>query len=170
MGQARYARQFCMALVLGILAVLTLGPAPARASWWNSDWSARKVVTIDTSSNGADISDPIGTTPVLIRLDVSNFTFDAANPDGSDLRFVAGDDKTPLAYHIEKYDHLLGQAFVWVSVPAVQSEAQTNIYLYYGNPKATAGDDVKGTYDQNMVAVYHFGEQNAPEGRDQQRQ
>ena len=162
MGQARYARKFCMALVLGILAVLTLGPAPARASWWNSDWSARKVVTIDTSSNGADISDPIGTTPVLIRLDVSNFTFDAANPDGSDLRFVAGDDKTPLAYHIEKYDHLLGQAFVWVSVPAVQSEAQTNIYLYYGNPKATAGDDVKGTYDQNMVAVYHFGEQNAP--------
>jgi biopolymer transport protein ExbB len=44
----------------------------------------------------------------------------------------------------------------------VQSEAQTNIYLYYGNPKATAADDIKGTYDQNMVAVYHFGEQNAP--------
>jgi biopolymer transport protein ExbB len=144
------------------MGLLTLAPAPAHASWWNGDWTARRAINIDTSAAGAGITDPIGTTPVLIRLDVSNFTFDAANPDGSDLRFVAGDDKTPLAYHIEKYDHLLGQAFIWVNVPNLQPGAQTPIYLYYGNPKATAGDNVAGTYDSNMVAVYHFGEDNAP--------
>jgi biopolymer transport protein ExbB len=162
MGQANVARLFLTALVLGVIGLLTLGPAPAYASWWNGDWTARKAITIDTSATGAGITDPIGTTPVLIRLDVSNFTFDAANPDGSDLRFVAGDDKTPLAYHIEKYDHLLGQAFIWVNVPNLQPGAQTPIYLYYGNPKATAGDNVAGTYDSSMVAVYHFGEDNAP--------
>ncbi len=161
MGQRPKAGKFIAALTLGAIAVLALKPTPAHA-WWNGDWSARKAITIDTSSAGANISDPIGTTPVLVRLDVSDFTFDAANPDGSDLRFVAGDDKTPLAYHIEKYDHLLGQAFVWVSVPDLKPAAQTNIYLYYGNQKATAGDDAKGTYDANMVAVYHFGEHNAP--------
>jgi len=161
MGQANVAR-LLTALVL-VMGLLTLATAPANASsWWNGDWTARKAITIDTSAAGAGITDPIGTTPVLIRLDVSNFTFDAANPDGSDLRFVAGDDKTPLAYHIEKYDHLLGQAFIWVNVPNLAPGAQTSIYLYYGNPKATAGDDPKGTYDANMVAVYHFGEDNVP--------
>jgi biopolymer transport protein ExbB len=152
--------------VIGFLAAFLLigmvfKPSNAYA-WWNSDWSARKAITVDTSSAGADISDAIGTTPVLIRLDVSNFTFDGANPDGSDLRFVAADDKTLLAYHIEKYDHLLGQAFVWVNVPDLKSEAQTGIFLYYGNKKAAAADDAKGTYDANMVAVYHFGEHGAP--------
>jgi biopolymer transport protein ExbB len=162
MGQGNVARLFLTALVLGFMGLLTLAPAPAHASWWNGDWTARKAITIDTSATGAGITDPIGTTPVLIRLDVSDFTFDAANPDGSDIRFVAGDDKTPLAYHIEKYDHLLGQAFIWVNVPNLAPGAQTPIYLYYGNPKATAGDNVPGTYDSSMVAVYHFGEQNAP--------
>jgi biopolymer transport protein ExbB len=162
MGQRPFAGKLVAALILGAIALLTFKPAPAHASWWDSDWAARKLITVDTSSAGAEISDPIGTTPVLIRLDVSNFTFDAANPDGSDIRFVAADDKTPLAYHIEKYDHLLGQAFIWVSVPDLKPEAPTTLYLYYGNPKATAGDDAKATYDANMVAVYHFGEHNAP--------
>ncbi len=162
MGQHRYAVKFIAAVVLGVIAMLALTPAPAQASWWNGDWTARKLITIDTTGTGANITDPIGTVPVLIRLDVSDFTFDNANPDGSDLRFVAADDKTALAYHIEKYDHLLGQAFIWVSVPNVAPGAQTSIYLYYGNPKATAADDAKATYDANMVALYHFGEHNAP--------
>jgi len=162
MLQVRYARRIFMALASSFVIVMTMLPAAAEASWWNSDWAARKAVVIDTTPAGANITDAIGTTPVLIRLDVSNFTFDSANPDGSDLRFVAADDKTPLAYHIEKYDHLLGQAFIWVSVPDVAPGAQTSFYLYYGNPKATAGDNPAGTYDSNMVAVYHFGEHNAP--------
>jgi biopolymer transport protein ExbB len=161
MAQGRSARRLIAAIAFGIVAVLAFGASPAHATWWNSDWAARKAITIDTSATGANITDPIGTTPVLIRLDVSNFTFDAANPDGSDIRFVASDDKTPLAYHIEKYDHLLGQAYIWVNVPAVMPGGQTNFYLYYGNPKATAGDNAAGTYDSDMAAVYHFGENNA---------
>ncbi len=157
----RRAAKIFSLLLLGLFVGTVFKPGAAYA-WWNGDWSARKTITIDTTSTGANITDQIGTIPVLIRLDVSNFTFDSANPDGSDLRFVAGDDKTPLAYHIEKYDHLLGQAFIWVSVPAVQASAQTIIYLYYGNSKASAGDNAQGTYDANMAAVYHFGEHARP--------
>jgi biopolymer transport protein ExbB len=149
-------------LLAGVLIACVLLKPHAAYAWWDHDWTARKTITIDTSTAGADIASPIGTTPVLIRLDVGNFTFDSANPDGSDLRFVAADDKTPLAYHIEKYDNLLGQAFIWVAVPDLKSEAPTSIFLYYGNKKATAADDPKGTYDANMMAVYHFGEHGAP--------
>jgi len=150
-------------LPLALFAFALLHPHPAYA-WWNGDWTQRRLITIDTTTaTGGAISAPIGTTPVLIRLDNnSNFTFDDANPDGSDLRFVAGDDKTPLVYHIEKYDNLLGQAFVWVAVPDLKPSASTTIYVYYGNKKATTpGDDPKGTFDTNTALVYHFAEDNA---------
>jgi biopolymer transport protein ExbB len=150
-----------MALVL--FAGAMLHPHPAYA-WWNGDWTGRKAITIDTTTaTGGDISAPIGTTPVLIRLDTnSNFSFDGANPDGSDLRFIAGDDKTPLAYHIDTYDNLLGQAFIWVAVPDLKPSATTTIYLYYGNKKAsTPGDNPKGTFDADTALVYHFAEENA---------
>jgi biopolymer transport protein ExbB len=100
----------------------------------------------------------------LVRLHDGNFDFASAKDDGGDIRFVAGDDKTPLAYHIEKYDSLLNEAFVWVKVPDLKPGAQTSIWLYYGNAgeKAQRADNAKGTYDGDTLAVYHFGEHGAP--------
>jgi biopolymer transport protein ExbB len=147
-------------LPLVLFACMLLQPRTASA-WWNGDWTGRKAITIDTSPAGGNITDPIGTTPVLIRLDTGNFTFDDANPDGSDLRFIAGDDKTPLTYHIEKYDNLNGFAYIWVALPDLKPSAATNIFLYYGNKKATTADNSKGTYDSNTALVYHFGDEDA---------
>jgi biopolymer transport protein ExbB len=149
------------AVLFGVVAIVTLLPSPAKA-WWNDDWSLRKKITIDASASGANITDPIGTTPVLIRLHVGNFRFAAAKDDGSDLRFVAGDDKTPLKHHIEKYDSLLGEALVWVVVPNAQAGAKTEIWLYSGNKKAVATGDPKGTYDPDALLVYHFNERGTP--------
>lgn len=128
----------------GLIAMLVLMPSPAKA-WWNDDWSLRKKITIDSSAAGANITDQIGTTPVLIRLHAGNFRFSSAKEDGSDLRFVAGDDKTPLKYHIEKFDPLLAEGLLWVAVPNVAPGAKTDIWLYYGNKKAVSVADAKGT-------------------------
>jgi biopolymer transport protein ExbB len=148
-----------MLLVIAALAALWPGPA---AAWWNDQWSLRKKITIDTGPSGAGISDPIGAAPVLVRLHVGNFRFSAAKDDGGDLRFVAADDKTPLKYHVEKYDSLLGEALVWVSVPDLKPGAKNEIWLYYGNAKAPAAVDAKGTYDADTVLVYHFAERGTP--------
>ncbi|HVQ67639.1 MAG TPA: DUF2341 domain-containing protein [Bradyrhizobium sp.] len=148
-------------LLLGLVAVLTLLPSPA-AAWWNDDWQLRKKITIDASASGANITDPIGATPVLVRLHVGNFRFGQAKDDGSDLRFVASDDKTPLKHHIEKYDSLLGEALVWVAVPNVQPGAKADIWLYSGNKKAVATSDPKGTFDPDTQLVYHFNERGTP--------
>lgn len=148
-------------LLLGLVTVLTLLPSPAKA-WWNDEWQLRKKITIDASASGANITDPIGATPVLVRLHVGNFRFSQAKDDGSDLRFVAGDDKTPLKHHIEKYDSLLGEALVWVAVPNLQPGAKTDIWLYSGNKKAVATSDPKGTYDPDTQLVYHFNERGTP--------
>jgi biopolymer transport protein ExbB len=147
-------------LVLPLLA-LFVGATPARA-WWNGEWLLRKKITIDTSAAGAGVSDPIGTSPVLLRLHVGNFRFEQAKEDGGDLRFVAADDKTPLKHHFEKYDSLLGEALVWVSIPDLKPGAKTEFYLYYANPKAVANADPKGSYDSDTVLVYHFAERGTP--------
>ena len=148
-------------LVLGFAAAMTLFPSTANA-WWNDEWQLRKKINIDASATGANITDPIGTVPVLVRLHSGNFRFSLAKDDGSDLRFVATDDKTPLKHHIEKWDALLGEALVWVSVPNVAPGAKSDFWIYYGNKKAAAANDSKGTYDADTALVYHFNERGTP--------
>jgi biopolymer transport protein ExbB len=155
-------RSLAQRLLLGALAILTFsGTAQA---WWDGDWTIRKKIVIDTTSNGVAIDNSIGTAAVLLRLSDGDFQFQAAKEDGSDIRFVAADDKTPLPYHIESFDSLMSEAFVWVKVPDLKPGAQTTIWMYYGNsgPKAVKADDPKGTYDSDTALIYHFAEKSAP--------
>ncbi|MGD1019851.1 MAG: DUF2341 domain-containing protein [Verrucomicrobiia bacterium] len=149
---------------LATTLVLLALPMAQASAWWNQDWTLRKKVTLDTTATGMAISDPIGTTPVLIRLHAGNFQFDGAREDGSDIRFVAEDDKTLLSYHIEKYDPLMGEAFVWVKLPDLKPGAKVSFWLYYGNgnPKLERGGDPKGAYDPDTTLVYHFSEHGTP--------
>jgi biopolymer transport protein ExbB len=140
-----------------IVTLALLLPGAARASsWWQKDWGFRREITIDTTSQGVPISGPITRAPLLIRLHSGNFDFDAAAQNGADLRFIAGDDKTPLAYHIESFDPLLGVALVWVDLKDVPVGATRTIYLYYGNKKASPAVDSQGTFDPDYTLVYHF--------------
>jgi biopolymer transport protein ExbB len=148
-------------LLLVVSGAMAATAAPARA-WWNDDWSLRKKITIDTSASGANITEPVGTQAVLVRLHAGNFRFGQAKDDGGDLRFVAGDDKTPLKYHVEKFDSLLAEALVWVQLPDLKPGAKTELWLYYGNKKATAAGDAKGSYDADTLLVYHFAERGTP--------
>jgi len=154
------ARSRCFAL---LFLAAALGPlaSPVHA-WWNDQWSQRKKITVDTGAAGVPIHDPIGSVAVLIRLHDGDFQFSSAKNDGSDLRFVAADDKTLLPYHVEKFDVLLDEAFVWVKVPDLQPGETRSFWLYYGNSSAPAVADSKATYDADTVLVYHFGEQGQP--------
>jgi biopolymer transport protein ExbB len=138
--------------------MLFCGVAAQAGTWWDKHWTMRKRVTIDTSAAGVPIGEPIGKAAVLVRLYDGNFQFMSAKDDGSDVRFVASDDKTLLPYHVERYDPVMYEAFVWVQLPEVKASGQTMFWLYYGNPAATRADDPKGTYDAETALVYHFSE------------
>lgn len=135
----------------------------ASYAWWNNDWNYRKEITFDLTPAGADIASTVTDVPVLIRLSLGNFGYFAdTKPDGSDLRFVASDDKTPLKFHVERFDATNQMAFVWVSVPRLAGATNNEkIYLYYGNSKASGNIKAADTYDVNQVLVMHFGEGDA---------
>ena len=142
-------------IVLAVLLALAL-PHSAYA-WWDGDWAFRKPLTLDATAAGAGTSASLEETAVLVRLHVGNFGyFGDTKPDGADVRFIAGDDKTPLAFHIESWDATAGMAFIWVKVPVLAPGTSATIYLYYGNPEAPAGSDAGSTYDVNQVLTYHF--------------
>lgn len=142
-----------------VWSIFLIGIWPALASaWWNNDWSYRVAVNLDTSLTGAAVMSTENDVPVLIRLHTGNFQdFFMLKEDLSDMRFIAGDDKTPLKFHIESFDLINQLMFVWVKVPQITGSLNTEkIWMYYGNEKAVSGSDVAGSYDVNTVMVHHF--------------
>lgn len=134
--------------ILALVATVSMLAPVSAFAWWNADWSYRKKITLHTARDGAALSGPVDEAPVLVRLHTGNFPFVDAKENGEDLRFVAGDDKTPLKFHVERFDGLNGIALVWVRVPRLHQKTDNDVvWLYYGNPNAPAGADAAGTFD-----------------------
>jgi len=141
-----------------LMLMVTLLPLSAQA-WWNEDWAYRKQIHVDVSDSGVPIAVDMADVPVAIRLHSGNFRyFLDVKPDGSDLRFIAADDKTPLAYHIERFDQLAGIGIVWVRIPRLSPQQKTDIWMYYNNPEASPAQDSPASYDVHQTLVYHFNE------------
>ncbi len=153
-----------LVIPLGLLAVLFLViisfTRTAKASSNNSDiiaqisipeqegppwiyppaWTYRRAVII--SNPGISLS----YYQVLIKLDINNFDFGHAKPNGSDIRFTHADGTTELNFWIESWDSANHLAYVWVRVPSLAAGNNT-IYLYYGNPGAISASDGNPTFD-----------------------
>jgi biopolymer transport protein ExbB len=152
-----------MKRLLPLLLLLLLLPAVAQATWWNSDWKFRKKIQVNTSPTGADLKEAPGGATVAVRLHSGNFLFTDAQTDGADLRFVAGDDKTPLHYFVEFFDATNQLALVWVQLPQVTPGVSTDsFYLYSGNDKAKDGGEAKASYDATQLLALEFGEAKLP--------
>jgi biopolymer transport protein ExbB len=151
------------ALLVPVLLICSFLPATAQA-WWNADWKYRRKILLNTTPAGADVKESVGPVPVAVRLHSGNFLFTDARSDGSDIRFVASDDKTPLRYHIERYDSTNQLAMIWIQLPQIGGGSSTEYFwLYSGNDKITTpGDDPKGVYDPPQLLALEFGEAQPP--------
>lgn len=145
-----------MAAAIGLGFILTLavtGPALA----WPEGWANRVKATVTPSSVGA-----LSPQPVLLRLHAGNFDFKTAKPDGSDLRVMAADDRTPLPFQIETWDAKSEVGLIWVRPAELSSTAPTSVYLYTGNAKATPAGDAAAVFGQTLL-TWHFADQGAPQ-------
>lgn len=147
---------------VGLIAFLAC--TVSAQAWWNEAWTLRRQITLDASAIPPAGAADSAARPVLVRLHDGNFQFPQAMDDGADIRFVAADDQTVLVHHVERYDSLLNEAFVWVNVPDLKPGATTGIWLYYGQRDRTAPrvENARDTYDADTALVYHFAETGAP--------
>jgi biopolymer transport protein ExbB len=134
-------------------------------AWWNKDWSQRTAVTLNTSSAGVAIQGTLSNVAIPIRLHSGNFDFVNARPDGSDLRVLAADDRTPLKFWIERFDSVNELAVLWVQAPSILPGTDKNIvYVYAGNDKAVADTGSAGAPaaigDAATIAAFHFSEKD----------
>jgi biopolymer transport protein ExbB len=153
-----------MKIARNLTMVLLLLPTMAFA-WWNKDWTQRTAVTLNTSSAGELTQDILSDVAIPVRLHSGNFDFVGARQDGSDLRVLAADDKTPLKFWIERFDSVNELAIVWVVVPKVLPGTDKNtVYVYAGNDKAPADAGAPGApaavADAAMLAAFHFAEKD----------
>jgi len=133
-----------------MLSSATAGAKEEKVAWWNKEWTQRQTLTFDPSA----FSGAAGDATVLLRVSDGS-VFSSAREDGGDLRFISSDGKTELPHHVERYDSLLGEAFVWVKVPEIKND---QIFLYFGNPNAPAPGKSENAYGKTLAAVYHFSE------------
>lgn len=126
------------------------------------DWAHKQKVTLDTTATGVELKQDIAQLPVAVRLHSGNFTFADAKPDGSDLRFMSPDGKTPLKFHLEQYDATNELATAWVQLPRLPGNAKAGGFLVeWGNADAASSADGKGTYDASQIFVLHLSDKDA---------
>ena len=127
----------------------------SRGGWWSTSYQYRQKLTFDNSAQTENLAN----FPVLIKLTANNFDFTRTQTDGDDIRFVDANDATPLSYEVESWNATTKEAYVWVKVPQVDGSSTADfIYLYYGNPTATNGENIAGAWDTNFTMVQHLNE------------
>ncbi len=146
-------------LLLAWLLLLPATPAWA-AGWWNEAWAQRTRFTLNTGTAGVELREPLAGVLVPLRLHSGNFDFIGAKPDGSDLRVLAGDDKTELPFWLERFDGANELAVLWVQLPAVAPGSDKNtLSVYAGNAQATApAAPAQPLADGGALALFHFAE------------
>ncbi|MBX9676924.1 MAG: DUF2341 domain-containing protein [Methylotenera sp.] len=139
-----------------VLLSLVMGLFPISGfAEWNVDWTQRKKISI----NAVGITQAIVQPSVVVRLHSGNFDFTAVNIDGSDIRFIAQDDKTELKYFVEKFDAVNELAIIWVQIPQISSaDKDAHFWLYYGNENAASTANPKIMLDSHLVAKFQFSD------------
>ena len=141
-----------------LILLVVLLPSAAQAKW-NADWKQRQKVELMTTADGVEVKETLTAVAVAVRLHTGNFQFADAKPDGSDIRFVAADDKTLLKHTIERYDATSELAVIWVQVPTLAPSSATQfVWLYHGNPNAPAAADESKAVFGASSSVFNFSE------------
>ncbi|MFX0186078.1 MAG: DUF2341 domain-containing protein, partial [Candidatus Hodarchaeota archaeon] len=112
---------------------------------------------------GAEMGQALTDFPVLISKTDDNWkNIDnggyVGQSDGGDIFFTSWDGITKLDHEIEEYDPTSGKLIVWVKIPVLDSQTDTEILMYFGNDDASNQEDPNAVWDNNYLAVHHLEE------------
>lgn len=143
---------------------------------WLDGWNKRVKLTLDSN----DIIENLTDIPVLVYLGSSagrnnddvTFIFDELQTDQNRKKIaITTSDNTQYQVEIEKYNQTNQQAWLWVKVPQVSNNQDTELFLYYDKTHTdntvyigdTGSAAAQNVWDANFKAVYHL--EQSPSGQ-----
>jgi MSHA biogenesis protein MshQ len=82
-----------------------------------------------------------------------------SSSQGFDIQFRAADQVTILDHEVELYDGVTGTLVAWVRLPVLQSLADNDFSMFYGDPSVTcARYNPERVWNADYRYVYHLGE------------
>lgn len=128
-----------LSYLFAVLLLMT-GFASALTGTGGGEWNYSSTLYVQENS-GKDLSGY----QVKILLDSSNFNFSEADSQGKDIRFESGGKQ--LSYWIESWEQAASTASVWVKVPSIKANGQSEIKMYYGNTLAEDMNNGASTFE-----------------------
>lgn len=121
-------------------------------AWYNSSWTYRKEISIDSSYVGSDLTDH----PLYIDLGDANFSNLHSNckSDGSDIVLTSSNGTTKLDRELVWINTTAGTGELYVRTN-ISSSSATKIYIYYGNAGASETNST-GTWRSEYKLVSHY--------------
>lgn len=125
---------------------IRLAKTTEAGAWYNIDWVARKRI---------DIFNPNASTYNDYQVKMTVNWLSDMKTNFSDLRFTDSNKTSLIHYWIENYTPGVS-ATVWVEVPSLAPASTKSIYMYYGNPSATATSSVADTFLHDQIFLRTF--------------
>jgi len=131
----------------------TLSGIPTTMTGTTGIWSKRMNITFNNTDQSEDLTD----FPVLVKLTTDRLTYsDFGLDNGTDMRFIDSNNTAELDYEIELWNNT-SDSFIWTKVPQIDGSSTTDfIYMYYGNPDASDGQDINNVWSNNYLVIHHM--------------
>jgi len=149
-----------MRLTILVLGVSLSGMVGLHGQWLEG-YSHRMRITIqETMIPGTD---PLIEFPILfsytdtILKSTSNGGL-VSFPDGRDIRFTGPDRLTLLEDELEYYDPVTGTLVAWIQIPSLSAIANSEIFIYFGDPAASPKPLNSEVWSNQYTAVWHMND------------
>ena len=139
-------------LLISFLIIFSLIPLndSVTAVWWDSDWQSYVSIYIKKEN----IDEVLYDFPVLLKI---NSSITQHCNGGDSIRFLSSDNSTVYDYEIERWNSS-GVSLVWVKIPVVYPNVDTEFEMYYNNSGASDAQSPSNVWSNNFTAVWHFNE------------
>ncbi len=113
-------------------------------------WSRRLKISINSATKN-----PLGDFPILIKLSPTSIDYAQTQGGGQDIRFISGDGTIVLAHEIEQWN-ANGNSMLWVNLPMLAADGNTDIYMLYGRADAEDGQAKNQVWTSGFRGVWHL--------------
>ncbi len=127
---------------------------------FNSSQAYRSIITIDHTK--VECSSSLTNFPLLINIsgndDLKQSTGKLEDANAYDVIFTDASN-TQLDHDLEYYNGTAGDLIAWLKIPTLYCDANTVIYMYYGDCGYAGGDQsTTSTFSNSYNGVYHLND------------